>query len=687
MTVDLTLKNGAAILTISNPPLNLISAEVRAGLLRGMQQAMAQGATRLIITGAGKTFVAGADAKEFGLPPVAPHLNDVLLHLAQLPIPTLAAINGAALGGGLEIALACRMRIAAPAAQLGLPEVSLGLVPGAGGTQRLPRLVGIEAALDMIVNAKAVTAAKGLSLGLVDQLAEDPVAAALTHDSAAQLPDLRPAPLADDAAIVAMRTHAARRLTGHDAPPVAIDLVAASATLPLTEALARERAAFLDLRASDQARALRHVFFAERAAGNKGRDYPKPARDIASAIVVGGGNMGASIAYALATAGIAVTVVERDAEAAGRAGDTLRKLVDQGVSRGTLSAANGEAIQQRLVAVVGYGNLPPADLAIEAAFEDFDVKRAIFAELEAALPPETILATNTSYLDVNRLADHLKQPSRFVGLHFFSPAHIMKLLEIVNGDRTSGETLGAGFALARRLGKIPVLSRVCDGFIGNRILTRYRKAANRLLAEGALPDQIDAAMQGFGMAMGPFEAQDMSGLDIAYANLKRQNLAANPQHVPLVERLVEDHKRLGRKTGAGWYDYAADGKPVASDLVAAEIRKVAASLSLTQHSFTADEIVQRITLAMIAEACAILDEGIAEKPQDIDLVLVHGYGFPRWRGGLMHYADSLGLPDLVARYAAWTKADPMTWAVPPLLSRLAAAGLTLDSLNAAKGQA
>lgn len=687
MSVDLEIRDGAAILTINNPPLNLISAEVRAGLLRGMQHAVAQGATRLIITGAGKTFVAGADAKEFGLPPVAPHLNDVLLHLAQLPIPTIAAINGAALGGGLEIALACRARIAAPIAQLGLPEVSLGLVPGAGGTQRLPRLVGIKAALDMIVNGKAVTAAKGLALGLVDQLADDPLAAALTYDSAGQVPDLRPAPLADDAAVAAMQVHSARRLTGHIAPPVAIDLVAASATLPLAAALLRERAAFLDLRASEQARALRHVFFAERAAGNKGRDYPKPARDIASAIVVGGGNMGAAIAYALATAGIAVTVVERDAEAAGRAEDNLRKLVDQGVSRGTLSAANGEAIQQRLVAVVGYGNLPPADLAIEAAFEDFDVKRTIFAELGAALPAETILATNTSYLDVNRLADHLKHPSRFVGLHFFSPAHIMKLLEIVKGDRTSGETLGAGFALARRLGKIPVLSGVCDGFIGNRILTRYRKAANLLLAEGALPDQIDAAMQGFGMAMGPFAAQDMSGLDIAYANLKRQNLAANAQHVPLVERLVEDHNRLGRKTGAGWYDYATDGKPVASDLVAAEIRKVAEGLSLTQHRFTAEDIVQRITLAMIAEACAILDEGIAEKPQDIDLVLVHGYGFPRWRGGLMHHADSLGLRDLVARYAAWAKADPINWAVPPLLSRLAADGLTLGSLNAAKGQA
>jgi len=691
MPVDLALSGGTAILTINNPPLNLLTAEIRADLLNGIDAAVVRGATRLIVTGAGKTFVAGADAREFGLPPTAPHLNDVLLHLSQLPIPTIAAINGAALGGGLEIALACRYRIAAPGAQMGLPEVVLGIVPGAGGTQRLPRLVGITAALDMIVTGKAIAAGKALSLGLVDLLANDPVAAALALDdtilATAQGPDQRPAPLADDAAVAAMQSHAARRMPGQIAPPVAVSLVAATASMPLAEGLARERAAFLELRASPQARALRHVFFAERAAGNSGRDYPKPARDIATAIVVGGGNMGASIAYALATAGISVTVVERDAAAAGRAEGNLRKLVDQGIGRGTLSASEGAAILDRLTAVVGYANLPPPDLAIEAAFEDIAVKRVIFADLEAALPPESILATNTSYLDVNRLADDLNHPSRFLGLHFFSPAHVMKLLEIVKGDRTSGEMIGAAFALARRLGKIPVLSGVCDGFIGNRILTRYRQAANLLLAEGSLPDEVDAAMRDFGMAMGPYEAQDMSGLDIAYANIRRQDPGANPRHVPLVERLVEDHQRLGRKSGAGWYDYDAAGKAVVSGLVTEEVRKVSAKTGRTRRDFTTDEIVERITLAMIAEACAILEEGIAERPQDIDLVLVHGYGFPRWRGGLMHHADSLGVNALVGRYAALAAADPQGWALSPLLARLAAKGLTLDSLNAADGRA
>ncbi|SEO05063.1 3-hydroxyacyl-CoA dehydrogenase [Gemmobacter aquatilis] len=675
MSVNLTFQDGTAILTIDNPPLNLISAEVRAGLLRAMAEVTAQGAKRLVITGAGTVFVAGADATEFGRPPVAPHLNDVLAELATLPIPTIAAMNGTALGGGLEIALACRSRIAAPAAQLGLPEVTLGLIPGAGGTQRLPRLVGIKVALEMIVEGKAISAAKGQAIGLVDLVANDPMAAALTFDAPAVIADQRPAPSADAEAVQAMHAQIKRRFAGQIAPAIAIDLVSSSATLPLAEGLTQERAAFLTLRTSPQAAALRHVFFAERAAANRGRDYPKPLHPMTTAIVVGGGNMGASIAYALAVAGLEVTVVERDAAAAGRAEANLNKLVDQGVSRGSLSASEGLAVQSRLRGLVGYSALPPADLAIEAAFEDMGVKQAIFAELEAALPAQTILATNTSYLDVNLLASGLKDPSRCLGLHFFSPAHIMKLLEIVKGDATAPQTLGAAFALARRLGKVPVVSGVCDGFIGNRILMRYRQEANRLLVEGALPDQVDAAMRGFGMAMGPFEAQDMSGLDIAYANIKRQGGAG----VPLVERLVEDYQRLGRKSGAGWYDYDAGGRAADSSLVADVIRATSEALHLTRGDFPADAIVERITLAMIAEACAILDEGIAGRPQDIDLVMIHGYGFPRWRGGLMHHADSLG--DLRDRYSALAETDPKSWVVPPLLRRLADRGQSLASLN------
>lgn len=647
MTVKLKIEEDTAILVLENPPLNLVDAAMRQGLQRGIDDAMKRGVARLIVIGSGKHFVAGADTGEFGLAPVEPHLNDVLLRLAQLPIPTIAAINGTALGAGLEIALACRHRIAAGSAQLGLPEVILGLVPGAGGTQRLPRLIGTKAALDLIVTGQPVSAAQALRLGLVDSLSEDPLAAALALDSvtlhAAHPPDTMPAPSPDPGAVDAARARARKRMPGQTAPSVAADLVAASATTSLAEGLAQERAAFLDLRASGQAQALRHVFFAERAAIGQGRAYSKCARDIASAVVVGGGNMGSAIAYALASAEISVTLVERDAPSAKRADENLRGLIDGGVSRGTVSADAGTAIARRLTCVAGYADLAPADLAIEAAFEDFDVKRAIFAELEAALPPSAILATNTSYLDVNRLAAGLKDPSRLVGLHFFSPAHIMKLLEIVRGDQTAAETLGAAFSLARQLGKIPVVSGACDGFIGNRILGRYRQEAIRLLAEGALPHEVDTAMRGFGMAMGPFAVQDLSGLDIACANIRRKRAESNvaPDHIPLIERLVEDHNRLGRKSGAGWYDYGPDGRPVNSDLVAKEIHRVSQELSLPRRTISSDAIVDRLTRAMVSEASDILAEGIAERPQDIDLVMIHGYGFPRWRGGVMYHATRM----------------------------------------------
>ena len=680
MPVELSFSNDAAILTIDNSPLNLINAEVRAGIQHCIFKVLETGATRLIITGTGTTFVAGADAKEFGKLPVDPQLNDVLMQLAHLPIPTIAAINGAALGGGLEIALACCYRIASTSAKLGLPEVNLGIVPGAGGTQRLPRLIGIEAALDMIVTGKAVSAEQALKMGLIQLLADDPLGAAIALDDdvleAAQAPDNLPSPKPNHVAAEVARAHVARRMPGQNAPQVAVNLVATSATTPLHDALASERSAFLDLRTSDQARALRHVFFTERTATNKGRTYPRPSRDAETAIVVGGGNMGAAIAYTLATAGISVTVVERSASSAEWARENLQKLIDQGISRGILSVDAAKTVEDRLVTVSGYDALPPTDLAIEAAFEDFAVKTAILTELEGALPPETIIATNTSYLDVNRLSDGLKHPARFVGMHFFSPAHIMKLLEVVRSDRTSDDTLGAAFVLARRLGKIPVLSGVCDGFIGNRILSSYRHAANRLLVKGAIVDEIDAAMRGFGMAMGPYAAQDMSGLDIAYANIRRKAAAEGNccGHMPLVERLVEKHKRLGRKSGAGWYDYGPDGKPSPSELVASEILRVSEEMNFTRREFSADEIVERLLLTMVAEACDILDEGVAEKPQDIDLVMIHGYGFPRWRGGLMHHAKNIGKDRLTALFSAHVKEDPCGWRVPRYLERVFATG-------------
>lgn len=685
MPVTYERHSEVAVITFDNPPLNIFGQAMRAGLQAAIARAREDRPERLVLTGAGRAFVAGSDAKEFEGPPLSPQLNDILIDLVDLPFPTVAGITGPALGGGLEIAMACRMRVAAPGATLGLPEVTLGIVPGAGGTQRLPRLIGVAAAVDLIGQGRTVSAKDAHKLGLVDVVADDPMAAALSIEAdvlcRAIVADHRPAPAPDIAAIAAAHALANRRATGQDAPHVAVDLVASAATEPLDTALVRERTAFLTLRHSAQARALRHVFFSERAAQSQGKAFPAPTQEIKSTIVVGGGTMGAAIAYALALADLSVHVVETDAAGQSRAEANVGKLVNQGAKRGAF--ADVDAFRARLSFGAGYDFLPQADLAIEAAFESLEVKRVIFAALQSALPATTILATNTSYLDVNQLAEGIADPGRFLGLHFFAPAHVMKLLEIVRGDKTSDATLGQAFALAKRLGKMPVVSGVCDGFIGNRILSRYRMVADVLMLEGSCPKGIDDAMRGFGMAMGPYEAQDLSGLDIAYANRKRQDLKnrTDIRYVPIADTLVEDLKRLGRKTGAGWYDYDAAGKPAESDVVTHAIYRASDAAGITRVARAREDIAGRAVLAMIMEAIRILEEGIAARPQDIDLAMIHGYGFPRWRGGLMHYADQLTPAVVMSQIAALAKVDPLTWSVPALLQRLVQDGRSFDSLN------
>jgi 3-hydroxyacyl-CoA dehydrogenase len=687
MTVHYENRLGAIIVRLDNPPVNAINHSMREALSDVMMRAVEEKATRLIFVGTGRNFVAGADAKEFGTPSKSPHLNDVFRTLAELPIPTIAAINGTALGGGLELALACRYRIAAPDALLGLPEVTLGIVPGAGGTQRLPRLTGLADAYELVAQGKTISAARALQLGIVDRLDADPLLAALKLDEAvladAVPADARPAPVADPDAERAARQFAARRQPRQLAPEKAIELVTLAAGADQQANLAREREVFLELRSSDQASALRHVFFAERRAMSLGRNYSAPQQSVEQAVVVGGGNMGAGIAYALGSTGLAVTVVETDEKGRERASENVRRLIDQGVSRGVLSGPEAEALGLRFRFAVGYGDLPAAQLAIEAAFEHLDVKHAVFAALEQVMPKDAILATNTSYLDVNEISSQLQHPDRFLGLHFFSPAHVMKLLEIVRADTTSAETLGAALAIAKRLKKIPVLARVCDGFIGNRILTRYRATADLLLLEGALPGDIDAAMEAFGMAMGPYAAQDMSGLDIAYANRQRQPAKARTgaRYVPIADRLVEDLERLGRKSAAGWFDYTAGGQATASAVVEKTILAASAAAGIERKILSPQEISRRILLAMIAEAADILDEGIAESPSDIDLVMVHGYGFPRWRGGLMQYADTLGASSLVVQLEELAETDPLSWSIPKLIADLARDSLKFQSLN------
>lgn len=681
MAVHCTITGDTCVITLDNPPLNVIGLAVREGLVEALDTAIAADVARVIVTGAGSAFCAGADAREFDTPPVAPHLPDILAKLERLP--SVAAINGAALGGGMELALACRMRIAAPGAVLGLPEVTLGVIPGAGGTQRLPRLTDIATAARLIPEALRLSAAEALQHRVIDRIDTDPPGAArrlpLAQLGPARAARNRPAPAPDPDAIAAARAKADRKSRGQIAPQVALDLIAASAGTPFADGLKMERAQFLELRQAPQARALRHVFFAERAATARSKRLGTAPADMSSAVIVGGGTMGAGIAYALDGIGLAVTLVEADAAATDRARAKLDHLFDDAVKRGKATPEQAAAGKGRVSIVTGYDALPPADIAIEAVFEDLSVKRAVFAALDAALPQTAILATNTSYLDVNRIFDGIRAPERCLGLHFFSPAHVMRLLEIIRADATSTQTLASAFALAARLRKIPVEAAVCDGFIGNRILTRYRQICDVMLIEGALPWQVDRALTDFGMAMGPYAVQDLSGLDIAHASRKRRNLRATPgiRYVPIADRMVEELHRLGRKSGAGWYDYPETGGGVPSDAVRALIVSASQAAGITRRAFTDREITDRAITAMIDEGLRTLGDGIARRAPDIDLVMVHGYGFPRWRGGPMHHADTIGLEALRARIAAYADEDPLSWTTPPLLEHLIASGRTL----------
>lgn len=689
MPVHFSISGGIGYIVIDNPPVNVISGEVRQGMLAALNRAEAAEVDRIIISGTGKVFVAGADANEFDTPPAPPHLPDILERIEHCRIPCIAALNGAGLGAGLEIALACRYRIAVPEARLGLPEVTLGLVPGAGGTQRLPRLVGMSAALGLIAQGKLIGAVAALKLGLINEVSDDPVAAAMALPDTLltgmeRICDLR-TPKHDPAAENSARKLAAKRMSGQNAPVCAIDLVVATASLSFREGMTKERDTFLSLRRSNQARALRHLFFGERKAAAQARSgLPDPV-EVTTAIVVGGGNMGASIAYALGQTGIDVCLVEMDIPGSENARKNVAKLFDQAVKRGKITAQQAETKQAaQFTFVVGYQNLPPAQIAIEAAFEDMSVKKQIFAALDAALPETAILATNTSYLNVNEIARDLRNSGRVLGLHFFSPAHIMKLLEVVRAAKTTDATMATSLKLAQRLGKISVPSGVCDGFIGNRILTRYRQTTDIIMLEGSLPWEIDAAMRDFGFSMGPYEVQDLSGLDIAYANRKRLDLKNLPnfRYIPIADRMVEELNRLGRKSGAGWYDYpegASSQKP--STLVKELILDTARREGLPPKTLDAGEIQNRALTAMIEEACHILDEGIAARPMDIDLVLVHGYAFPRWRGGLLHYADTVGIPELLRRIETYAEQDPLSWSSPEILQRMARENRNFASLN------
>ena len=670
------------IVELDNPPVNAIGLAVRKGLHQALEKLKRhKDVSRVILIGKGDVFAAGGDLKEFDLPPVAPHLPDLIAQIEASEVPWIAVINGTALGAGCELILGCSYRIAVPNCQVGFPEVTFGVVPGCGGTQRLPRLIGIEDAIALISQGKPISSGKALAIGLIDMISEDPLATAIKLSDSTILNAKNicqmPSPRVTHGVIKVSGKNASRN-SNLVAPKKAIELVLKSADLPLAEGLKLEREKFFELRSNEQARSLRHVIFAER----KANSVQIPILDTESSdhvAVIGGGAMGSGIGYALLSAGYRVTVIESDSASSERASSNLLKLIDAGIKREYITQSDGLNYRARLRTSSDYAEIADASVAIEAVFEDMQVKKSVFAMMETSVADSAILASNTSYLDLNEIAGVMEDPSRVVGLHFFAPAHIMKLLEIVRGDATSQRALAAGFAIARRLRKVPVLAGVCDGFIGNRILSRYREAADSLLLDGALPWEVDQAMVNFGYPMGPYEAQDLSGLDIAYANRRRQDAARDPdrRYVSIADKMVEND-RLGRKSGLGWYQYSASGQKQIDGRVEALILQESRREGVSRVEYSPNEIQQRLLSAMINEAADILQEGIAQSAADVDLVTIFGYGFPRWRGGLMHYADYVGIGNILTKLENLQEEDFVAWKPSQVLYQCVAENLNIS---------
>ncbi|KOF17653.1 3-hydroxyacyl-CoA dehydrogenase [Ensifer adhaerens] len=644
-SVSARLEDGVLVVTIDNPPVNALSAHVRSGLVAALDHAASLPAIAgVILTGAGSTFIGGADIKEFGKPPVEPMLPEVIDRIESFDKPVVSAVNGAALGGGCEIVLGCHGRIAGEKASFGLPEVKLGIVPGAGGTQRLPRLIGQVAAIDLIGTGRAVKAGEAVTLGLADGIATHPVVAAiaLVHECA-EKPLRRTGmirvPPTDPAAVSAAEAKVLARARGQSAPAEAVRLVKAAGELNLRQGLAEERATFLRLRDSGESAALRHVFFAERAAGKvEGLDKVSP-RKIVTVAVVGTGLMGSGIAVAALTSGHRVIALEQTQEAAASGRARIAETLDRTVRSGRLTADGRDDCLARLQTTAQAADLAKADLVIEAVFDDLEVKTDLFRRLDGIVTPGAILATNTSYLDPDAIAAATADPSRVVGLHFFSPANVMRLVEVVDCTKTSPDALASVLAFVKRLGKLPVVCGVTEGFIGNRIFSAYRREAEFMLEDGALPQEIDAALEAYGFPMGIFAVNDMAGLEIAWARRKRQAATRDPaaRYVEIADRLCEAG-RLGRKSGRGWYAYPHGERTIDPEVTAA-IEAARAAKNITPRSFTPSEIMSRLLKAMVDEGTALIAEEIAARPGDIDLVMINGYGFPPHKGGPMFAAQ------------------------------------------------
>lgn len=669
-----------AVITIDNPPVNALKAEVRAGLKAAIAAVQDDpDVSALVIRCAGRTFVAGADISEFGKPPLAPILPDVIRAVEESRKPVVAALHGTALGGGLEIALACHHRVAVAGTRMGLPEIRLGLIPGSGGTQRLPRLVGPDRAFAMVLTGDPIDAETALAAGLVDAIVADTEAAAVAFARTVATPGApvrtrdRTERLAEAAADpekrAALVARHAPKADGREAPPAAVAALCAALTLPFDEGLARERALFVSLRDGDQSAAYRHLFAAEREAARLDLPAGVAARRPARAAVIGAGTMGAGIATCFANAGIPVTMVDVSPESLARGTETIRKTWAGAVARGRMTQAEMDRRLGLLATGTALADVAGSDVVVEAAIEEMAVKRDIFATLDTVVP-DAVLATNTSYLDIDAIAQATTRPGQVVGLHFFSPAPVMKLVEVVRARATSPEVLATAVSLARTLGKTPVVVGVCHGFVGNRMLRVRSTEVERLLIAGALPQDIDGALTGFGFAMGPCAVGDLSGLDIAWRMRKAQGTRAE-----IADRLCEAG-RLGQKTGRGYFRYEPGSRtPLPDPDVEALIVATSRALGVTRRSFSADEIVERLLLPMVNEGARILSEGIARRAADIDVIWVNGYGFPAYRGGPMYWADRLGLAHVRDRLTAIAAETGEPSHVPaPLLVDLARAG-------------
>jgi 3-hydroxyacyl-CoA dehydrogenase len=677
-----------ALICIDNPPVNATGLAVREGLVQAFADLNATAEVKVIaLYCAGRTFTAGADIREFGKPPRQPSLPDVLNQIEQSAIPVVSVIHGTALGGGFEIALATHARVAIKGAKVGLPEVLLGLLPGAGGTQRLPRLTGLSFALDVILSGRQVPVAEALDKGAVDRVvagAPRDVALAAAQEVldgtlATRRTDLIEAEY--DRAVLDATLAGVRQKTPHLFSPIKCVEAVAACNLPITEGLKVERQAFLDCMETPQRAGLIHAFFGERAVSNIA-EAKGPTRDIAKIGVIGGGTMGSGIATSCLIAGVPVRLIEVAADGLERGVATITKNLDGAVSRGKLSSDKRDAAMAMLEPSLQMESLSDVDLVIEAVFEQMDVKKEIFGKLDAICKPGAILASNTSYLDVDEIAASTSRPGDVLGLHFFSPAHVMRLLEIVQGKQTSPDVLATGFALAKRLKKVGVLAQVCDGFIGNRILAHYGLCAAYLMLDGASPQQVDRALEDFGFAMGPHKVGDLAGLDIGWMTRKRKAETRDPAQRyagDIADRICENGW-FGRKTGQGYYLYDS-GAPVPNPEVAEIIDAVRADKGITPQDFTDDDIVDRYMTAMIVEAARVVEDGTAKRPVDVDMVFLFGYGFPRFRGGPLHYADTIGAAALVARIEAYAAEDAHYWQVPDILRKMAADGSSFADLN------